>query len=99
MDQLKQNLLCEDVINPKFFFSTQITEEQENLLKKFVFDNKDVFSRTTNDSTGLIEASLSMPLMLIQKLVQESKIFKNIYEDRPKGANTEVKILLSARVI
>lgn len=84
MDQLKQNLLCEDVINPKFFFSTQITEEQENLLKKFVFDNKDVFPRTTNDSTGLIEASLSMPLMLIQKLVQESEIFKTYMKTGPK---------------
>jgi hypothetical protein len=82
--QLKQNLLCEDVINPKFFFSTQITEEQENLLKKFVFDNKDVFPRTTNDSMGLIEASLSMPLMLIQKLVQESKIFKTYMKTGPK---------------
>jgi hypothetical protein len=84
VDQLKQNLLCEDVINPKFFFSTQITEEQENLLKKFVFDNKDVFPRTTNDSTGLIEASLSMPLMLIQKLVQESEIFKTYMKTGPK---------------
>lgn len=84
MGQLKQNLLCEDVINPKFFFSTQITEEQENLLKKFVFDNKDVFPRTTNDSTGLIEASLSMPLMLIQKLVQESEIFKTYMKTGPK---------------
>jgi hypothetical protein len=82
--QLKQNLLCEDVINPKFFFSTQITEEQENLLKKFVFDNKDVFPRTTNDSMGLIEASLSMPLMLIQKLVQESEIFKTYMKTGPK---------------
>lgn len=99
MDQLKQNLLCEDVINPKFFFSTQITEEQENLLKKFVFDNKDVFPRTTNDSTGLIEASLSMPLMLIQKTSPRKRNLQNIYEDRAKGANTEVKILLSARVI
>jgi hypothetical protein len=37
-------LLCEDVAEQKVLFGSQLSEEQEKALSKFLFNSRDVFS-------------------------------------------------------
>jgi hypothetical protein len=43
-DQPKSMLLCEDIAEQKVLFGSQLFEEQEKALLKFLFNNKDVFA-------------------------------------------------------
>jgi hypothetical protein len=37
-------LLCEDIAEQKVLFGSQMSDEQEKALLKFLFNNKDVFA-------------------------------------------------------
>jgi hypothetical protein len=37
-------LLCEDIAEQKVLLGSQLSDEQEKTLLRFVFDNKDVFA-------------------------------------------------------
>jgi hypothetical protein len=52
VDQPKSMLLCEDIAEQKVLFGSQLSEEQENVLLKFLFNNKDVFAWSANDLCG-----------------------------------------------
>jgi hypothetical protein len=45
-------LLCEDIAEQKVLFGSQLYEEQEKDLLKFLFDNKDIFAWSANDLCG-----------------------------------------------
>jgi hypothetical protein len=63
-DQPKSMLLCEDIADQKVLLGSQLTEEQENTLTKFLFNNRDVFAWSANDLCGvnrdIIEHSLNV---------------------------------------
>jgi hypothetical protein len=63
-DQPKPMLLCEDIAEQKVLLGSQLTEEQENTLLRFLFNNKDVFAWLANDLCGVnrdvIEHSLNV---------------------------------------
>jgi hypothetical protein len=65
-DQPKPILLCEDIAEKKVLLGSQLSDEQEKTLLSFLFNNKDVFSWTTNDLCGVnrdvIEHSLNVDL-------------------------------------
>jgi hypothetical protein len=42
-------LLCEDVAEQKVLLGSQLSDEQEKTLLKFLFNNKDVFAWSAND--------------------------------------------------
>jgi hypothetical protein len=42
-------LLCEYIAEQKVLFGSQLTEEQEKTLTKFLFNNRDVFAWLAND--------------------------------------------------
>jgi hypothetical protein len=42
-DQPKLMLLCEDIAEQKVMLGSQLSEEQEKTLLRFLFNNKDVF--------------------------------------------------------
>jgi hypothetical protein len=46
-------LLCEDIAEQKVLFGSQLSEEQEKALIKFLFNNKDVFAWSANDLCGV----------------------------------------------
>jgi hypothetical protein len=52
-DQPKPILLCEDIADQKVLLGSQLSDEQENTLLRFLFNNKDVFSWTANDLCGV----------------------------------------------
>jgi hypothetical protein len=43
-DQPKAILLCEDIADQNVIFGSQLSEEQERNLQKFLFDNRDIFA-------------------------------------------------------
>jgi hypothetical protein len=57
-------LLCEDIAEQKVLFGSQLFDEQEKALLKFLFNNKDVFAWSANDLCGVnrdvIEHSLNV---------------------------------------
>ena len=63
-DQPKPMLLCEDIAEQKVLLGSQLSEEQEKNLLRFLFNNKDVFAWSANDLCGVnrdvIEHSLNV---------------------------------------
>jgi hypothetical protein len=57
-------LLCKDITEEKVLLGSQLSNEQENTLLRFLFNNKDVFAWTSNDLCGvnkdIIEHSLNV---------------------------------------
>ena len=52
-DQPKPMLLCEDIAEQKVLLGSQLFEEQEKTLIRFLFNNKDVFAWSANDLYGV----------------------------------------------
>jgi hypothetical protein len=63
-NQPKPMLLCEDIAEQKVLLGSQLSEEQEKNLLRFLFDNKDVFAWSANDlcrvNRDVIEHSLNV---------------------------------------
>jgi hypothetical protein len=59
-------LLCEDITEQKVLLGSQLSEEQEKNLLRFLFNNKDVFAWSANDLCGVnrdvIKHSLNVEL-------------------------------------
>jgi hypothetical protein len=53
VDQPKPMLLCEDIAEQKVLLGSQLSDEQEKTLLKFLFNNKDVFAWSANDLCGV----------------------------------------------
>jgi hypothetical protein len=80
-------------------FGSQLSEEQEKALLKFLFNNKDVFAWLANDLCGVnrdvIEHSLNVDLTVTPR---KQKLWKML-DNNLEGARNQVKRLLSAGVI
>ena len=50
-DQPKPMLLCEDIAEQKVLLGSQLSEEQEKTLIRFLFNNKNVFAWSAMDFT------------------------------------------------
>jgi hypothetical protein len=79
-------LLCEDIAGQKVLLGSQLSNEQERTLLRFLFNNKDVFAWSANDLCGVnrdvIEHSLNVDPTIRprkQKLQQTS-------DDKAEGA-------------
>jgi hypothetical protein len=92
-------LLCGDIAEQKVLMGSQLSDEQERTLLRFLFNNKDVFARSANDLCGVnrdvIEHSLNVDPSIRPR---KQKLWK-MSDDKAEGARNEVKRLLSACVI
>jgi hypothetical protein len=92
-------LLCEHITEQKVLLGSQLSDEQEKTMLRFLFNNKDVFARSANDLCGVnrdvIEHSLNVDLAIRPR---KQKLWK-MSDDKAEGARNEVKRLLSAGVI
>jgi hypothetical protein len=65
-DQPKPMLLCQDITEQRILLGSQLSDEQEKTLLRFLFNNKDVFAWSFNDLCGVnrdvIEHSLNVDL-------------------------------------
>jgi hypothetical protein len=78
---------------------SQLSDEQEKTVLRFLFNNKDVFAWSANDLCGVnrdvIEYSLNVDLTIRPRKQKLQKMS----DDKAEGAQNEVKRLLIAGVI
>jgi hypothetical protein len=98
-DQPKPMLLCQDIAEQRVLLGSQLSDEQEKTLLRFLFNNKDVFAWSANDLCGVnmdvIEHSLNVDpsFRLIKQRLQKMS------EEKGEGAQNKVKRLLGDGVI
>jgi hypothetical protein len=98
-DQPKLMLLCEDIAEQKVLLRSQLSDEQEKILLRFLFNNKDVFAWIANDLYGvnrnITEHSLNVDLSFRPR----KQRLRKMSDDKAEGARNELKRLLSVDVI
>jgi hypothetical protein len=77
---------------------SQLSDEQEKTLLRFLFNNKDVFAWTANDLCG-VNRDVEHSLNVDPSFRPRKQRFWKMFEDKAEGARNEVKRLLSAGVI
>jgi hypothetical protein len=75
-NQPKPMLLCEDIAEQKVLLGSQLSDEQEKTLLRFLFNNKDVFAEQLMISVASIETLLSTHSMWTRPSDQESSGFR-----------------------
>jgi hypothetical protein len=98
-DQPKLMLLCEDIAEQKVLSGSQLSDEQEKTLLRFLFNNKDVFAWTTNDLCGVNRDIIEHSLNVDPSFRPRKQRLRKMSDDKAEGARNEVKRLLSADVI
>jgi hypothetical protein len=92
-------LLCEDIAEQKVLLGSQLSEEQEKTLIRFLFNNKDVFAWLANDLCGVNRDVIEHSLNVDPSFRPRKQRLRKMYDDKAEGARNEVKRLLSAGVI
>jgi hypothetical protein len=99
VDQSKPMLLCEDIAEQKVLLGSQLSDEQEKPLLRFLINNKDVFAWTTNDLCGTNRDIIEHSLNVDPSFRPTKHRLRKMSDDKAEGARNEVKRLLSASVI
>jgi hypothetical protein len=99
VDQPKSMLLCEDIAEQKVLFRSQLSDEQEKTLLKFLFNNKDVFAWSANDLYGVNRDVIEHSLNVDPAIRPRKQKLRKMSDDKAKGVRNKVKRLLSAGVI
>jgi hypothetical protein len=99
VDQPKPMLLCEDISEQRVLLGSQLSEEQEKTLLRFLFNNKDVFAWSANDLYGVNRDVIEHSLNEDPSFRPRKQRLQKMSEDKAEGARNEVKRLLSAGVI
>jgi ribonuclease HI len=92
-------LLCEDIAEQKVLLGSQLSEEQEKTLIRFLFNNKDVFAWSANDLCGVNRDVIEHSLNVDPSFRPRKQRLRKMSDDKAEGARNEVKRLLSAGVI
>jgi hypothetical protein len=98
-DQPKLMLLCEDIVEQKVLLGSQLSEEQEKTLIRFLFNNKDVFAWSANDLCGVNRDIIEHSLNIDPSFTPRKQRLRKMSDDKAEDARNEVKRLLSAGVI
>jgi hypothetical protein len=98
-DQPKPMLLCEDIVDQRVLLGSQLSDEQEKTLLRFLCNNKDVFAWTTNDLCGVNRDVIEHSLNVDPSFRPRKQRLRKMSEDKAEGARNELKRLLSAGVI
>jgi hypothetical protein len=94
-DQPKPMLLYKDIAEQKVLLGSQLFDEQEKTLLRFLFNNKDVFAWTASVNRYVIEHSLNVD----PSFRPRKQRLRKMSDDKAEGARNEVKRLISAGVI
>jgi hypothetical protein len=98
-DQPKPMLLCKDIADQRVLLGSQLSDEQEKTLIRFLFNNKDVFAWTANDLYGVNRDVIEHSLNVDPSFKPRKQRLRKMSDDKTEGARNEVKRLLSAGVI
>jgi hypothetical protein len=90
-DQPMPMLLCEDIAEQKVLLGSQLSDEQEKTLLRFLFNNKDVFAWTTNGLCGVNREIIEHSLNVDPSFRPRKQRLWKMSDDKAKGARNEVK--------
>jgi hypothetical protein len=99
VDQPKPMLLCEDIVEQKVLLGSQLSDEQEKTLLRFMFNNKDDFVWSAIDLCGVNRDIIEHSLNVDPTIRPRKQKLRKMSDDKAEGARNEVKRLLSAGVI
>jgi hypothetical protein len=99
VDQPKPMLLCQDIAEQRVLLGSQLYDEQEKTLLRFLFNNKDVFAWLANDLCGVNRDVIEHSLNADPSFRPRKQRLQKMSKDKAEGARNEVKRLLSAGVI
>jgi hypothetical protein len=91
-DQPKPMLLCEDIADQRVLLGSQLSDEQEKTLLRFLFNNKDVFAWTANDLCGVNRDVIEHSLNVDPSFRPRKQRLRKMSEDKVEGARNEVKV-------
>jgi hypothetical protein len=92
-------LLWEDIADQRVLLGSQLSDEQEKTLLRFLFNNKDVFAWIANYLCGVNRDVIEHSLNVDPSFRPRKQRLRKMSEDKAEGARNEVKRLLSAGVI
>ena len=92
-------LLCEDIAEQRVLLGSQLSEEQEKTLLRFLFNNKYVFAWSANDLCGVNRDVIEHSFNVDPSFRPRKQRLWKMSDDKAEGARNEVKRLLSANVI
>jgi hypothetical protein len=92
-------LLCEGIAEQKVLLGSQLSNEQEKTMLRFLFNNKDVFAWSANDLCGVNRDVIEHSLNVDPTIRPRKQKLRKVSDDKAEGARNEVKRLLSAVVI
>jgi hypothetical protein len=98
-DQPKPMLLCEDIAELKVLLGSQLSNEHEKTLPRFLFNNKDVFAWSADDLCGVNRDIIEHSLNVDPAFRPRKQRLRKMSDDKVEGARNEVKRLLSISVI
>jgi hypothetical protein len=98
-NQPKLMLLCEDIAYQRVLLGSQLSDEQEKTLIRFLFNNKDVFAWTANNLCGVNRDIIKHSLNVDPSFRPRKQRLRKMSDDKVEGARNKVKRLLSAGVI
>jgi hypothetical protein len=78
---------------------SQLSDKQEKILLKFLFNNKDVFAWSTNDLCGVSRDVIEHSLNVDPTIRPRKQRLQKLSDDKAEGARNKVKRLLNAGVI
>jgi hypothetical protein len=90
-DQPKSMLLCEGIADQKVLLWSQLTEEQENTLTKFLFNNRDVFAWSANDLCGVNRDIIEHSLTVDPSIRPRRQKLRKMLDDKAEGEGTKSK--------
>jgi hypothetical protein len=90
-DQPKPMLLCEDIAEQKVLLGSQLSDEQEKTLLRFLFNNKDVFAWSANDLCGVNRDIIEHSLNVDSAFRPRKQRLQKMSDDKAEGARNEVK--------
>jgi hypothetical protein len=92
-------LLYEDIAEQKVLLGSQLYDEQEKTLLRFLFNNKDVFAWIANDLCGVNKDVIEHSLNVDPSFRPRKQRLWKMSDDKAEGARNEVKRLLTTGVI
>jgi hypothetical protein len=87
-------LLCEDIAEHRVLLGSQLSEEQEKTLLRFLFNNKDVFAWSANDLCGVNRDVIEHSLNVDPSFWPRKQRLRKMSEDKDEGARNEVRHIL-----
>jgi hypothetical protein len=92
-------LLCRDIVEQRVLLGSQLFDEQERTLLRFLFNNKDVFAWSANDLCGVNRDVIEHSVNVDPSIRPRKQKLRKMSDDKAEGAQNKVKRLLSAGVI